>query len=71
MIADIRKRLERLPFSSFSIRTSDGHEYPVPTLDHIYLPPGGHRVIVSDDSSIVAILTPLHISGLVERPTEA
>jgi hypothetical protein len=63
MISDIRKQLARVPFEPFSTRTSDGHEYPLPTLDHIYLPPGGNRVIVSDDEGIVAILTQLQFSG--------
>ncbi|HZE57711.1 MAG TPA: hypothetical protein VE031_07640 [Chthoniobacterales bacterium] len=71
MIADIRQRCERSPFTPFSIRTSDGHEYPVPTMDHIYFPPGGRRVIVSDDKGIVSILTPLHISGIIEQARSA
>lgn len=71
MIADIRDRCARAPFSPFSIRTSDGHEYPVPAVDHIYFPPGGRRVVVSDDKGIVSILTPLHISGVIEQPNGA
>ena len=71
MIADIRDRCARAPFSPFSIRTSDGHEHSVPTVDHIYFPPGGSRVIVSDDKGIVSILTPLHISGVIEQPNGA
>jgi len=67
MIADIRDRCGKAPFVPFSIRTSDGHEYPVPTVDYIYFPPGGRRVIVSDDRGIVSILTPLHISGIIEE----
>jgi hypothetical protein len=71
MIADLRERCDRGKFVPFSIRTSDGHEYPVPTVDHIYFPPGGRRVIVSDDKGIVSILTPLHISGIIERTNGA
>jgi hypothetical protein len=71
MIADIRDRCARAPFLPFSIRTSDGHQYPVPTVDHIYFPPGGRRVIVSDDKGIVSILTPLHLSGIIERANGA
>ena len=67
MIADLRERCERGRFVPFSIRTSDGHDYPVPTVDYIYFPPGGRRVIVSDDKGIVSILTPLHISGIIEQ----
>jgi hypothetical protein len=65
MIEDIRKRLALTPFVPFSVRTADGHEYPVPTLDHIYLPPGGRRVVISDDRGITVVLPALMISGLV------
>jgi len=41
MIEDIRRRLGLTPFVPFSIRTADGHEYAVPTIDHVWLPPGG------------------------------
>ncbi len=56
-----------MPFEPFSIRTSDGREYNVPTLDHVWLPPLGNRIGVVDDKGIVAILTPLHISGITEK----
>lgn len=67
MTGDIRKHLEVSPFVPFAIRTADGHEYPVPTLDHIYLPPTGGRVVVSDDEGIVVVLPGLLISGLVHK----
>ena len=74
MIGDIRKHLGISPFLPFRIRTADGHEYPVPTLDHIYLPPGNGRVVISDDAGIVVVLPALLISGLlyaegVSQPT--
>jgi hypothetical protein len=65
MIGDIRKRLEIAPFVPFALRTADGKEYPVPTIDHVYLPPSGSRVVVSDDEGIVVVLPGLMISGLV------
>ena len=65
MIGDIRKHLEISPFIPFRVRTADGHEYPVPTLDHIYLPPGNGRVVISDDAGIVVVLPALLISGLL------
>jgi len=71
MIGDIRKQLARTPFVPLSIRASDGHEYSVPTVDHIWLPPGGNRVLVSDDKGIVDILTPLHISSVIQQPNGA
>ena len=65
MIGDIRKHLEVSPFVPFRVRTADKHEYPVPTLDHIYLPPGNGRVVISDDAGIVVVLPALLISGLL------
>lgn len=65
MIADIRKHLEVTPFVPFRIRIADGHEYFVPTVDHIYLPPGSTRVVVADDEGVVTVLPALLISGLV------
>ena len=65
MTGDIRKHLEITPFVPFSVRTADRREYPVPTTDHIYLPPAGGRVVVSDDEGIVVVLPGLMISGLV------
>ena len=65
MIEDIRRRLGSRPFVPFSVRTADGDEYPVPTIDHVWLPPGGRRVVISDDSGITVVLPALMISGLV------
>ena len=69
MIGDIRKHLEVSPFIPFRGRTADGHEYPVPTLDHIYLPPGNGRVVISDDAGIVVVLPALLVSGLLYADT--
>jgi hypothetical protein len=65
MIADIRKHLQVAPFIPFAVRTADGREYPVPTVDHIYLPPVGSRVVISDDKGLVVALPSMLISGLV------
>jgi hypothetical protein len=68
MIEDIRKHLETVPFRPFRLRTADGHEYSVPTIDHIYLPPfppSNARVVVSDDDGIVVVLPAFLISGLL------
>ena len=64
MTGDIRKHLQITPFVPFSVRTSDGRKYPVPTIDHIYLPPSGGRVVISDDRGVVAVLPGLMITGL-------
>ena len=66
MIADVRGRLERIPFVPFIIRTSDGHEYSVPTVDHAKISPRGHRVVIFTDEDATAILTPLHINSIID-----
>ena len=68
MIGDIRRHLELTPSVPFSVRTADGREYPVPTTDHIYLPPAGARVVISDDEGTVVVLPALMVSGLVHAP---
>jgi len=68
MIDEIRKQLARIPFVPFSVRTSEGREYSVPTVNHAYITPRGNRVIVTDDRGTVAILGPLHINGVIEQP---
>ena len=68
MIDEIRKQLERVPFVPFSIRTPDGQEYSVPTVDHAYITPRGNRVVVTDDKGTVALLGPLHSNSVIEQP---
>jgi len=67
MIADVRKRLDRIPFVPFIIRTSDGHEYAVPTVDYAKISPRGHRVVVFTDEDATAILGPLHINSIIDQ----
>ena len=68
MIADVRERLLAAPFVPFLIRTSDGREYSVPTADHAFITPRGNRVIVVADSGATAVLGPLHINSVIDRP---
>lgn len=70
MIDEIKKRLGRVPFIPFSVRTSDGHEYAVPTVDHAHISPRGNRVVVFDDEGTSAILGSLHINGVIEQNGE-
>ena len=70
MIDEIRKRLQRVPFVPFSVRTSDGYEYAVPTVDHAFITPRGNRVIVVDDQGTTNVLGPLHINSVVEQNGE-
>lgn len=67
MIADVRRRLDRVPFVPFVIRTSDGHEYSVPTVDHAKISPSGHRVVVFTDEDATAVLGPLHINRIIDQ----
>ena len=68
MIADVRERLERVPFVPFLIRTSDGHEYSVPAVDHAHISPRGNRVVVFTGEGAATILGPLHINSVIEQP---
>ena len=66
MIADVRFQLRRIPFVSFTIRSSDGCDYLVPTISHAYITPRGDRVVIATQNGSVAILRPLHIKGIIE-----
>ena len=67
MIDEIRKRLRRVPFVAFTVRTFDGHEYSVPTPDHAHISPRGNRVVVYDDEDTTAVLGPIHINSVIEQ----
>ncbi len=76
MIDEIRKRLHRVPFVPFAVRTSDGHEYSVPTPDDAHISPRGNRVVISprgnrvvvyDDEGTTAVLGPIHINSVIEQ----
>jgi outer membrane lipoprotein SlyB len=69
MIVDVRESLDRVPFVPFLIRTSDGHEYSVPTVDHAFITPRGNRVIVVADNGATAVLGPLHINRVIDEPS--
>jgi outer membrane lipoprotein SlyB len=68
MIADVREWLEKVPFVPFVIRTSDGHEYAVPTVDHAFITPRANRVVVVADNGATNVLGPLHINSIVDQP---
>ena len=65
MIGDIREHLAITPFRPFRIRTADGRDYPGPTVDHLYFPPGTTSVVVASDRGYVAVLPDRQISGIV------
>jgi outer membrane lipoprotein SlyB len=68
MIANVRERLEKVPFVPFVIRTSDGHEYAVPTVDHAFITPRGNRIVVVADNGATNVLGPLHVNSTVDQP---
>jgi hypothetical protein len=67
MIDEIRKRLQRVLFVPFVVRTSDAHEYSVPTDDHAFITPRGNRVIVVNHEGTTNILGPLHVNVIVDQ----
>lgn len=65
MLSEIRERLEKTPFVPFRIRMADGHEYSVPTIDHVWLSPSGGGVAVEGDHGGIALLPSRLISGIL------
>jgi hypothetical protein len=67
MIPRIRELLHSTPFIPFTIRTSDGREYTVPTADHAAIHPKGSYFFVFRDDESSARITPLHVAAIVEN----
>ncbi|MFN2623902.1 MAG: hypothetical protein ABR611_13775 [Chthoniobacterales bacterium] len=67
MIPRIRELLHATPFTPFSIRTSDGREYIVPTPDHAAINPKGSRVIIFADDDSQAELAALQVATVVKN----
>jgi hypothetical protein len=66
MIPRIRELLHAAPFQPFTIRTSDGREYKVPTSDHAAVSPRGTYTVVFGDDDSAAKIAALHVAALVE-----
>ena len=64
MLQEIFLLLQRRPFEPFAVRTSDGHEYVVPTPDHAARNPKGTRLVVFTDDDEQFSLSALHIAGI-------
>ena len=71
MIPRIRELLHSTPFVPFTIRTSDGREYIVPTPDHAAVHPAGSYFFVFGDDESSARITPLHVAAIVEQNGQA
>ena len=70
MIDDVRRLLSARPFERFSIVTSSGKQYEVPSPDHAGLNPASSRIVVwfDDDSSVT--LPALHIAAIEKTATQ-
>jgi hypothetical protein len=64
MLQEIFALLQRRPFQEFSVLTSDGHVYTVPTSDHAALNPTRTRLIIFTDADEQFSLSALHIVGV-------
>jgi hypothetical protein len=64
MIGDIRQHLEAAPFEPFTIVTTSGMRYPVPSADHAGLNPKSSRVVVWFDDDASVTIAGLHVSSI-------
>ena len=69
MMRRIRELLLAQPFVPFTVLTSGGKQYRVPTPDHASIDPRGTQVAVWFDNGGMVILSALHLVG-VERDSE-
>jgi hypothetical protein len=64
MIGDIRQHLQATPFEPFTIVTSSGRRYPVPSADHAGLNPRASRVVVWFDHDSSVTVAGLHVVAI-------
>jgi hypothetical protein len=67
MIPRIKELLHAAPFQSFTIRTSDGREYIIPTADHAAVSPKGGRVVVFGDDGSQVDLWGLRVAAVLKN----
>ena len=67
MIPRIKELLHSIPFSPFTVRTSDGREYTVPTPDHAAVHPKGTYVVLFSDDDSHADVPALHVAAVVKQ----
>jgi hypothetical protein len=67
MIPRIKELLHSTPFVAFTIRTSDGREYVVPTPDHAAVNPKGTYLVVFSDDDSHADVAGLHVAAVVKK----
>jgi hypothetical protein len=67
MIPRIKELLHSTPFLPFTVRTSDGREYTVPTPDHAAVNPKATYVVLFSDNDTHANVAGLHVAAVVEQ----
>ena len=64
MIGDIRQHLGAVPFEPFTIVTSTGRRYAVPSADHANSNPQGTRIVVRFDDDASVTIAGLHVAAI-------
>jgi hypothetical protein len=67
MTPDVRQHLLAVPFQAFSIVTSAGQRYPVPSSDHAGVNPRGTRVVIWFDDGGSVTISALHIAAIEQE----
>ncbi len=64
MIDEILRLMDEIPFHPFTIVTSAGKQYPVPSVDHISFSPGRKLIGVWHDDDTLSFVSPLRIAAI-------
>jgi hypothetical protein len=64
MMGGIREQLQVAPSEPFTIVTTSGARYPLPSADHAGLSPRGNWVIVWFDDDCSVTISVLHIAAI-------
>lgn len=64
MLQEIYERLHCTPFEPFTVRTSDGNSYLVPTPGHAKLNPKRTRLVIWTDDDGQFSLSDVHTAGI-------
>jgi hypothetical protein len=67
MAGDVKKLLSARPFVPFTIVTSGGSRYEVPTAEHCGIDPQSSRVVVWFDDGSGITIAGLHIASLEQQ----
>ena len=67
MAHDIGQYLSAVPFEQFSIVTSSGRRYPIPSSDHAGIIPTRNRVVIWFDDGGSVTISALHIAAIEKK----